>query len=136
MDLTAQQLNKQFFSEIVEEGNPSLQTVLQRNRATRRAAKKYKVFYDPKFQREYGSWTLKQKRKFILSVFAGRNWGTIAVADIRLCLEYAKEENCKDSIKYYQDLFKRVMFIYHWTVSTEQSASKSFLKASLPSAGM
>ena len=136
MDLTAQQLNKQFFSEIVEEGNPSLQTVLQRNRATRRAAKKYKVFYDPKFQREYGSWTLKQKRKFILSVFAGRNWGTIAVADIRLCLEYAKEENCKDSIKYYQDLLQAGYVYLSLDGQHRTKCVQEFLKASLPSAGM
>ena len=51
------------------------------------------LFFDPSFQRIYGSWDSKKKSKYIKSVFMGTTYTPIILTDIH-------EEHKKDNLRY------------------------------------
>ncbi len=66
-----------------------------------------KVYYDPRFQRRYGTWTLAMKRKFIHSLNRGWVCQNIIVVNIEKCLDDEEVQADPQSVSYYKDLLNR-----------------------------
>ena len=67
------------------------------------------IYYDPKFQRNYGAWDLATKRSFIISVNLGHNLQNICLIDIREALKWTRTYHQNDTmtIDYYVDLLQQ-----------------------------
>jgi hypothetical protein len=107
-----------------------------------------KTLLDGSFQRYGGydtgtGWKLKEGIAYLENLLVGATFNAIINIDVKAALRYAIEQNCHDSIEYYQDVLKRcyeytdeegkVHKQYYEYISVDGNNSASFIDAFLNS---